>query len=87
MTASFVENYQSPSTISDADDANPVSRFIVFDVLVGQYNAEGILDIVDRIHETSNTHITWVPGYKNMEGNEKADKATKTATQSPLSSG
>ena len=48
----------------------------------GQYIIEEILDIIDGIHERTPAcivHIEWVPGHKNIEGNEKADQAAKTA--------
>ena len=48
----------------------------------GQYIIEEILDIIDGIHEHTSAcivHIEWVPGHKNIEGNEKADQAAKTA--------
>ena len=48
----------------------------------GQYIIESILDKIDGIHEakpTSNIHIEWVPGHKDIEGNEQADQAAKTA--------
>src|SRR5256714_5548703 len=48
----------------------------------GQYIITKILDIIDRIHEVKpacNVHIEWVPGHKDVEGNEKADQAAKAA--------
>jgi ribonuclease HI len=48
----------------------------------GQYIIGEILDIIDKIHERTPAcivHIKWVPGHKNIEGNEKADQAAKTA--------
>ena len=48
----------------------------------GQYIIEEILDTIDRIHEanpTNTIHIEWVPGHKNVEGNEQADQAAKVA--------
>jgi len=56
----------------------------------GQYIVKEILDIIDRIHQTKptcNIHIEWVPGHENVEGNEQADQAAKTAaTPNPISS-
>ena len=48
----------------------------------GQYIIKEILDTIDKIHElapTCNIHIEWVPGHKNIEGNEQADQAAKAA--------
>ena len=48
----------------------------------GQYIIKGILDIIDRtyaIKPTCNIHIEWVPGHENVDGNEQADQAAKTA--------
>jgi ribonuclease HI len=48
----------------------------------GQYIVKKILDIIDRVHKTKptcNIHIEWVPGHENIEGNEQADQAAKTA--------
>ncbi len=50
-----------------------------------QYIIKSILDKIDKIHEakpTSNIHIEWVPGHKDIEGNEQADQAAKTAATS-----
>jgi ribonuclease HI len=46
----------------------------------GQYINEKILYMIDKIHKripTCNIHIEWIPGYKNIEGNEQADQAAK----------
>ena len=51
----------------------------------GQYIIKSILDRIDKIYEakpTSNIHIKWVPGHKDIEGNEQADQAAKTAATS-----
>src|SRR5204862_7099183 len=51
----------------------------------GQYIIKSILDQIDEIHEakpTCNIHIEWVPGHKDIEGNEQADQAAKTAATS-----
>ena len=51
----------------------------------GQYIIKEILDTIDRIHEVKPTctiHIEWVPGHKNVEGNERADQAAKAAATS-----
>ena len=48
----------------------------------GQYIIKGILDIIDRTYATEptcNIHIEWVPGHKNIDGNERADNAAKAA--------
>ena len=48
----------------------------------GQYIVKSILDIIDKIHEakpTCSIHIEWVPGHKDIEGNEQADQAAKAA--------
>jgi ribonuclease HI len=48
----------------------------------GQYIIKGIIDITDRIHAikpTTNIRIEWVPGHENIDGNEQADQAAKTA--------
>jgi len=48
----------------------------------GQYIVNEILDTIDRIHEANpacTIHIEWVPGHKNIEGNEHADQAAKEA--------
>jgi ribonuclease HI len=53
----------------------------------GQYITEEILDIIDEIHERTPAcivHIEWVPGHRNIEGNEKADQAAKTGLISGL---
>lgn len=46
----------------------------------GLYIIEGILDIIDGIHEAKPTrtiHIEWVSAYKTTEGNERVDQAAK----------
>src|SRR2546423_4652065 len=51
----------------------------------GQHIITEILDIIDRIHEVKpecNIHIEWIPGHKDVEGNEKADQAAKAAAVS-----
>src|SRR5213083_8575 len=51
----------------------------------GQYIIKSILDIIDKIHETKPTcsiHIEWVPGHKDIDGNEQADQAAKAAATS-----
>ena len=51
----------------------------------GQYITKKILDTIDKIHEAKPTctiHIEWVPGHMNIEGNEQADQAAKTAATS-----
>src|SRR5438046_8433125 len=51
----------------------------------GQYIIKSILDKIDEIHEakpTCNIHIKWVPGHKDIEGNEQADQAAKTMVNS-----
>jgi hypothetical protein len=48
----------------------------------GQYIIEEILDTIEKIHECTpncNIHIEWIPGHKNIKGNEQADQAAKTA--------
>lgn len=53
----------------------------------GQYITARILDVIDRIHEAKpacNIHIEWVPGHKDVEGNEKADQAAKAAAISNI---
>ena len=48
----------------------------------GQYIIKLILDIIDKIHEAKpacNIHIEWVPGHKDIKGNEQVDQAVKTA--------
>ena len=48
----------------------------------GQYIIKQILDSINRIHDlepTCTIHLEWVPGHMNIEGNEQADKAAKTA--------
>ena len=48
----------------------------------GQYIVEEILDTIDGIHKVNSTctiHIEWVPGHKNIDGNEQADQAAKAA--------
>jgi ribonuclease HI len=42
-------------------------------------------DVIDRIHEakpTCTTHTEWVPGHKNIEGNEPANQAAKAVVAS-----
>jgi ribonuclease HI len=49
---------------------------------LGQYIVKEILDTMDRINETKptcNIHTEWAPGHENIEGNEQADQAAKTA--------
>ncbi len=51
----------------------------------GQYIIELILNAIDKIHEckpTCDIHIEWVPGHKDIEGNEHADQAAKAAVTS-----
>ena len=51
----------------------------------GQYIIKSILDIIDKIHEakpTCSIHIEWVPGHKDIDGNEQADRAAKAAATS-----
>ena len=51
----------------------------------GQDITKKILDTIDKIHEAKPTctiHIEWVPGHMNIEGNEQADQAAKTAATS-----
>src|SRR5436190_9676439 len=51
----------------------------------GQYIIKEILDIIDRIHKVKpacTIHMEWVPGHKNVEGNEQADQAAKAAATS-----
>ena len=48
----------------------------------GQYIVKKILDMIERVHKIKpmcNIHIEWVPGHENVEGNEQADQAAKTA--------
>lgn len=48
----------------------------------GQYIVKKILDLIKRVREikpTCNIYIEWVPGHENVEGNEQADQAAKTA--------
>jgi ribonuclease HI len=52
----------------------------------GQHIIKKILDIIDRtkeIRSTCNIHIEWVPGHQNIDGNEQADQAAKTAATTP----
>ena len=49
----------------------------------GQYIIKGTLDKIDSIHEiksSGNIYIEWIPGHKNVQGNELADQAAKIAT-------
>lgn len=42
----------------------------------GQNIIKSILDIIDRIYEakpTCNIHIEWIPGHKDINGNEQTD--------------
>ena len=48
----------------------------------GQYIIKRILDKIDSIHEvksSGNIYIEWISGHKNVQGNELADQAAKTA--------
>jgi hypothetical protein len=52
----------------------------------GQYIIKGILDTIDRIHEAKSTctiHVEWVPGHKNVDGNERAKTAATSFTTAP----
>ena len=52
----------------------------------GQYIIKEILDSIDRIHDlepTCTIHLEWISGHMNIEGNEQADKAAKTAATTP----
>src|SRR5437667_10957422 len=51
----------------------------------GQYIIKSILDKIDKIYEVKPTciiHIEWVPGHKDIDGNEQADQAAMVAATS-----
>ena len=53
----------------------------------GQYIIKRILDKIDSIHElksSGNIYIEWVSDHKNVQGNELADQAAKTAVASNI---
>jgi ribonuclease HI len=53
----------------------------------GQYLIKEILDHLDRTvhhHPRRKLSISWIPGHKDIDGNEQADEAAKDAAKNPL---
>ena len=81
----FEEKIQEYPNVYVFTDNQSVIQTIGTPKQSGQYIIKSILNRIDKIHEakpTSNIHIEWVPGHKDIEGNEQADQAAKTAATS-----
>jgi ribonuclease HI len=78
----FLARQQDKKAWIFTDNQAAVQRIASLTAAPGQEVALQLADIADTLHERNNSlHIQWVPGHVDVEGNERADKLAKEATQ------
>jgi ribonuclease HI len=78
----FLARQQDKKAWIFTDNQAAAQRIASLTAAPAQEVALQLADIADTLHERNNfLHIQWVPGDVDVEGNERADKLAKEATQ------